>query len=171
MAHMNKRRLRTTSWALAVVIVGAAVLTLSPLPIYTRAVPAIARVLDVLHSGGAPGRLDLHVLEAGANVLLFVPLGFLVALLLPRRRWWLVLLGAALASTAVETVQSVLLPHRIGSPRDVLDNTLGAAVGIGLAAAWQTVQRRRRGRTNRPPGAPDDATPVRPADPNVPEET
>lgn len=130
------------SGALAAVILVAAVLTLSPLPVQDLAFAVIDRVLDVLHSWGAPARLDRHVLEFGANIVMFVPLGFLVALLVPQRRWWLALVGAVLASLAVETVQSAALPHRIGSLRDVLGNTLGAVIGIGLAAAWRSAARR-----------------------------
>jgi glycopeptide antibiotics resistance protein len=140
---METRRRAVIGGALAAAILVAAVLTLSPLPVQDLAFTTIDRVLDVLHAWGAPARLDRHVLEFAANIAMFVPLGFLVALLVPQRRWWLALVGAVLTSLAVETVQSAALPHRIGSLRDVLGNTLGAAIGIGLVAARQAAVRRR----------------------------
>jgi VanZ family protein len=139
---MKTRRRVVVSGALTAAILVVAVLTLSPLPVQDLAFAAIDRGLDVLHSWGAPARLNRHALELAANIVMFVPLGFLVALLVPQRRWWLALVGTVLASLAVETVQSAVLPHRIGSLRDVLGNTLGAAIGIGLAAAWRAVSRR-----------------------------
>lgn len=78
-------------------------------------------------------------IEFAANILLFVPLGFLLTGLF-RRPWW----GFALAlglSVAAELVQ-VLLPARLPSPRDVLANALGAA--IGAAFAWLLFIRRSR---------------------------
>ncbi|CAN5166098.1 hypothetical protein BH11ACT1_BH11ACT1_25870 [soil metagenome] len=143
---MEPRRRTAIGWALAAGTALAAVLTLSPLPLQDLASTAIDRMLDVLHGWGAPPRLDRHVLEFGANIVMFVPLGLLAALLLPRRRWWVALVGAIVASLAVETVQSTALPHRFGSLRDVLGNTLGAAIGIGLVAARRAAVRR----TDRP---------------------
>ncbi|HEX5331218.1 MAG TPA: VanZ family protein [Cellulomonas sp.] len=139
---MERHRRALIGWALVAVIVLAAVLTLSPLPLQDLASTAIDRVLDVLHSWGVPPRVDRHVLELGANIVMFVPLGLLAALLLPRRRWWVALVGALLASVAVEAVQSAALPHRFGSLRDVLGNTLGAAIGIGLVAARRAAEDR-----------------------------
>lgn len=63
-----------------------------------------------------------------ANVVLFVP--FFAALAVLRRTWWWVLLGAAL-STTVELYQGTL-GSRTQDPWDIVTNTLGAAVGVGL---------------------------------------
>ncbi|MGV8978451.1 MAG: VanZ family protein [Cellulomonas sp.] len=140
---MQTRRRSLIRGALAAAILLAAVLTLSPLPVQDLAFTTIDRVLGVLHAWGAPARLDRHVLELAANIALFVPLTLLAALLVPKRTWWLVLVGAVLASLAVETVQARALPQRIGSLRDVLSNTLGAVIGIALAAVWRAAGRRR----------------------------
>jgi len=139
---MGRHRRIVIGGALAAVILLAAVITLSPLPLQDLASATIDRVLGVLHSWGAPARLNRHVLELGANVVMFVPLGILAALLLPPRRWWVALVGAFLASVSVETVQSAALPHRFGSLRDVLANTLGAAIGISLVAVHRARARR-----------------------------
>ncbi|MET1065220.1 MAG: VanZ family protein [Arthrobacter sp.] len=70
----------------------------------------------------------MHV-EGAANVVLFFPLGLMVALLLPIRRWWLAGVAGALISAAIETVQYLALSQRQASLGDILYNTLGAALG------------------------------------------
>jgi glycopeptide antibiotics resistance protein len=80
----------------------------------------------------------MHV-EGAANVLLFVPLGLMVALLLPVRRWWLAGVAGALISAAIETVQYLALSQRQASLGDVVNNTLGAVLG---AVAVRVVRRR-----------------------------
>lgn len=87
-----------------------------------------------------------EALEIGANILLFVPAGWLAANLLPQRKRWLVLLGAAVISMGVEMIQAVCLPERVPSPVDVLANTLGAVVGLIVAAITPTQWLRRTGR-------------------------
>jgi VanZ family protein len=86
-------------------------------------------LVNALRDAGAPAWLTSVVLwERVLNVLLFVPLGVLGALLRPRwplLRW--VVLGVAL-SGALETVQS-LLPDRDASPVDVLANAAGVVLG------------------------------------------
>lgn len=81
-------------------------------------------------------------IEFVANILLFVPLGFLLTALSPRP-WWGVVL-AVTVSVGVELVQ-VLLPARLPSPRDVLANALGAGVGAMLAGVF-IIRPARRGR-------------------------
>ena len=78
--------------------------------------------------------LTFDVVQVAANVVLFVPLGLLVALLLPRRRMWLVAPGALLVSVAIETVQALLLPVRWGGDvTDVIANTAGGLLGLAIA--------------------------------------
>lgn len=77
-------------------------------------------------------------IEFVANILMFVPLGFLLTLVVRRH-----LLGVALAlllSVAAELAQ-VVIPSRVPSVRDVVANVLGAALGALLA--WG-VERRSR---------------------------
>lgn len=82
------------------------------------------------------------LLEVGANVVLFIPAGWIAGTLLPRRKWWLGLCGGVLASATAELAQALLLPGRVPSLRDVLANSLGVALGILLAVALD----RRRAR-------------------------
>ena len=73
------------------------------------------------------------------NVLLFVPLAALAALV-TRWAWWWVTLAAALASGVIELAQGAWLT-REASVQDVVANTLGALIG---AAAVSLVRRVRR---------------------------
>ncbi|MFB7891620.1 VanZ family protein [Microbacterium sp. NPDC056044] len=75
-------------------------------------------------------------IEFGANILMFVPLGFLLTLLF-RHPWYGVALALAL-SAAAELAQ-VVIPSRQPTLRDILANTLGAALGAALA--WVIVLR------------------------------
>ena len=82
------------------------------------------------------------------NVLLFVPVGALLAALLGGR-WWAAVLVAGLCSAAIEAVQSRWL-ERIGSVDDLVANTLGTALG----ALALTLRRRRRSRRAGRPASP-----------------
>ncbi|MCR2785008.1 MULTISPECIES: VanZ family protein [unclassified Microbacterium] len=78
-------------------------------------------------------------IEFTANIVMFIPLGFLFTLLV--RRHWLGVVVALAASVAAELAQ-LLIPSREPSLRDVLANTVGA--GLGAVLAWMLVLRRRR---------------------------
>jgi hypothetical protein len=67
------------------------------------------------------------------NVTLFVPLGASLAALWCRQRWLVLLAVAALTSVGVELFQWMFPTGRIANSADVIANTLGAALGIGLA--------------------------------------
>lgn len=92
--------------------------------------------------------------DVTANLLGYVPLGFLLALALRSTgggaRAWLGALGAALLSLALEAVQS-WLPLRVPSRLDWVLNTAGATLGVLLAVLllrwggwerWRMVRRR-----------------------------
>jgi hypothetical protein len=81
---------------------------------------ALARAVPLLSS---------DVVEFGANVLPFVPLGILLALAMPRHRP-LVVPVALVVTGAIEAGQALFLDERTASLRDVLANTVGAAAGL-----------------------------------------
>jgi len=82
--------------------------------------------------------LTYDVIETTANVLLFVPLGVLMALALPLQRGLVVPL--ALATTLViESGQALFLAERTPSLRDIVANVLGAALGLAMV---QLIERR-----------------------------
>jgi glycopeptide antibiotics resistance protein len=79
--------------------------------------------------------------EFSANILLFLPLGLLAMALLPRLSWVRVALGAGVLSILIELAQTLLRPDRTGSVRDVLANTLGAALGAALVVGWRQLRK------------------------------
>ena len=83
-----------------------------------------------------------NLVEASANVVLFVPLGVLV--LLWFRSWSLLAaVGVALVTTiAIELLQQVLRPERFASLSDVVANTLGGLIGGLLVVGTRALSRR-----------------------------
>ena len=99
----------------------------------TGVVFAIAKWVSEL--AGIDPTTTSTVLEFLANIVLFVPLGLLVAVAWPRLRpWRVVLLGFAVSFT-IELVQT-LLPSRFPTISDVIANTVGAALGWAAAARF-----------------------------------
>lgn len=85
--------------------------------------------------------LTYGVIETTANVLLFVPLGMLLALALPLHRGLVV--PIALATTLViESGQALLLTQRTPSLRDIVANVIGAMVGLAVVHVVQWRSRR-----------------------------
>jgi len=119
---------------LAVYTVVVLVVTMSPIPVDRGYRHAIAEALAIAHRHGVPDWFGYNALEFSANIVMFFPLGFLIALALPRRVWWLVFLIAPAFSIAIEMTQGAMLPQRIEDVTDVISNTLGGWVG-GLASA------------------------------------
>jgi glycopeptide antibiotics resistance protein len=126
---------RTLAGLTLVAVAGVAGLTLlpgSPLPFRV-----IASALEPWFSSGR--------VAAVLNVALFVPVGAVIA-------WWwrrpVMLLLAVALSVSIETVQHVI-PGRSPSLRDVVTNSLGAAIGYALARAASRWRARRAGRVER----------------------
>ncbi|MGZ0711733.1 VanZ family protein (plasmid) [Coraliomargarita sp. W4R53] len=75
--------------------------------------------------------LSYSVIEFTANIVLFVPLGALGAMLLPRRP--VLVIAIALGVTVIiESVQALLLAQRTPSGLDIVANTFGAVVGLAI---------------------------------------
>lgn len=115
-------------------LAGLALLTLTPRRIEEAAPNILDLVLSTAHRLGWES-LDFTRLEIIANVLVFVPVGILAFLVIPRR-WWpvAIFLGPALSLT-IEIVQRVALPHRAATITDVIANSGGAAIGVFIALA------------------------------------
>lgn len=96
---------------------------------------ALQAWFERLHSRGLPTWLGFGTVEFLANVVMFLPLGFLTVLGWPRRPWWVQVTGWLLFSAAAELTQASLDAHRVGDWRDVIANGSGAALGV-LAARW-----------------------------------
>ncbi len=113
---------------------GLALLTLTPQRIENSMPNLLDLVLTTAHRLGWES-LDFTRLEIIANVLVFVPIGILAFILVPRRFWPLALaLGPAL-SVSIEVAQRLVLPHRAATLTDVVANSGGALIGVALAIA------------------------------------
>ncbi len=82
-------------------------------------------------------------IEFGANIVLFVPLGVLLALILRRSRY-LIIPIAFVATVVIESVQGVVLGLRTPSVLDIVANTAGACVGLLLVVGFEA-RRRHQG--------------------------
>jgi len=106
----------------------------------TGVVFEIARLVS--DATGVSLEASYAVFEFAANIALFVPFGLLLAASWPQLSpWAIVLLGFATSAT-IELVQ-ILLPSRYPTVSDVIANTLGAAIGVGLTRAWRSVRDER----------------------------
>ena len=148
--------------ALVGVLLLAVVLTLTPSPLLTGLFDfhdGLARVVGRLTLGQT--EVSLEEAEALANVLLFIPIGLLLRLALPRVLSSALLALATAGSLGIEVVQYLALPGRTPSLVDVLTNGGGAAIGLVLGVdAQRLVGRwtRRRARRARPRAEHVDAS-------------
>lgn len=119
----GKRAERAARWWLLAYGVILAAIAFWPVPVDSGS----RGLLDAI-SAAVPW-LSYDVIEISANVLLFVPLGALLALVLPRRRW-LVLPIALVVSVLIEVAQALFLAQRTSSVSDVIANFSGAVLGL-----------------------------------------
>lgn len=98
---------------------------------------------DRVATEASGGRLQWSETEVLANVVLFVPAGFLLAIVLNSAVVSAVL--CVIASACIEYVQLRYLPLRVPSGADVLHNGYGGAIGALLALPFTllVVHRRR----------------------------
>lgn len=87
--------------------------------------------------------LTFNDLEFVANIALFVPLGLFFVLLVGKRRWWLALALAMALTLGIELAQQ-FIPSRVADPRDILSNSLGAAIGIVVTLSVAAIRQRAR---------------------------
>ena len=128
--------MKPATWALVsyLMLVGAVGLWATAVDVPLKDV--VHEVLDWLHSNGFTMVRYGH-LEAVANLALFLPLGFLLALAIRPRSWWWVLLIGLLVSASIETAH-LAMTSRTPQLRDVLFNTAGAFFGAALCrAVWR----------------------------------
>jgi len=124
---------------LAVYTIALLLVTMWPTPVDRGYRSAIDEALAIAHRHGVPEWFGYNALEFSSNIVMFVPLGFLFALALPRRLWWLVFLVAPAFSTAIELAQGSWLPQRVEDMSDIVSNSLGGWLGGLIEAALRAV--------------------------------
>ncbi|QYF72664.1 VanZ family protein [Cryobacterium sp. PAMC25264] len=131
------RKSRVREWlsvlALLAYISVVLLATLSPTPLDQGYQGSIDKVLTVLHRNGVPEWFGYNKLEFSANIFMFIPLGFLITLLLPLKIWWLSIVFCPALSGAIELSQGAFLSARFASWGDVASNSIGALIGIIVA--------------------------------------
>jgi VanZ family protein len=145
-SELPLRRLRVVSVVLLVTFcVVVAIITISPGPPDPDGQHALEAFLRNAYPRGLPRWITFGKIESAANVLMFAPIGFFGALALARARW-LIVPAAVFASAFIEVFQAIRLPERVGTPRDVIANGLGALLGYLLALVVVTFVRHRMNR-------------------------
>jgi len=110
-------------------------------------------VYDIRQYGLSSMALELNLIPFSAgpidvvgyllNVVLFVPLGFLLPLLWPKQdRFWKILLAGVAFSLLIELSQLINL--RSTDIDDLLLNTLGADIGFALYRAYAAITKRSK---------------------------
>ncbi|MET0864731.1 MAG: VanZ family protein [Nakamurella sp.] len=132
-SELSLRRLRVVSAVLLVTFcLVVAIITFSPGPPDPEGQHALKDFLLRAYTHGLPTFITFDRIESAANVLMFLPIGFFGALALGRARW-LIVPAAVCASAGIEIVQALRMPERVGTPKDVIANGLGALLGYLLA--------------------------------------
>ena len=86
---------------------------------------------DLLDSG-VRSYIRMAVINLGGNVIMFIPLGFLLPRVFEKvNRFWKILLATALVITAVEIIQLFTLVGTCDID-DLILNLIGSAIGYGI---------------------------------------
>lgn len=140
---VTQRHRRLAAWLL--VAGGCAVLlvTLWPTPIDAGLSEPLRAWLADAHAAGAPEVLRYGVIEFAANIAMFIPVGFVLAVLLPAGRRWLSPVICFALSLGIELGQALFRSGRLGDVTDLVGNTLGGLVGAGLLGLILWIARAR----------------------------
>jgi hypothetical protein len=146
-AVIRQHPLLTTATALDLAVVGW--VTLGPQPTGLVRAAGVWRLLGFVREHPSLSWITYGLIEFGANVAMFLPVGVLLLLLMGRRGWWAAILGGFALSVAIEATQ-LFLPGRVSDIRDLVANSLGTALGVLLALVITLPAALRRRRASRP---------------------
>ena len=143
---ITQRQRRIAAWALLLGGLAVFVVTFWPTPIDAGFADTLRGWLTELQTAGGPEILRYGAVEFAANIAMFVPVGFVLAVLLPPGRRWLSPLICFLLSLGIEFGQALLASGRLGDVTDLIGNTLGGLIGTVLLTLLLAVSRRRAAR-------------------------
>lgn len=102
------------------------------------------RVGRLLVDAGVPWWHAYDVAEFTLNIALFVPGSLAAAVAWRRVRWWEWVVVGLLVSLAIELTQYAVLVSRTAQVKDLVSNTIGAAIGAGLPVLWRRGHHEKR---------------------------
>ena len=108
--------------------------TLGPQPVDDRYGSWLWRLLRFFSAHDLTNWLTYSRVEFLANVAMFLPIGVFFLLLFGRNLWFVGILAGAALTLLIEGAQ-YFLPGRVPDVRDLIANTLGAAIGVFVALA------------------------------------
>jgi glycopeptide antibiotics resistance protein len=106
-----------------------------PTPVDEPVQGPLSSALKFLHRHGIPAWFNYQLVEASANIVIFVPLGFVSSLAFPEKPWWRIGAFGLLISACMELGQLLFLHNRFSTPQDLVTNAAGGVLGVLLAAA------------------------------------
>ena len=113
---------------------------------------AVAKaLLGALHAAGVPQSFGEVEWEFAANIIMFIPLGFFLALALPPTRTWVGIVALPLMSGVIEASQLLFLPSRYPTVSDLVATSHGGWLGLLMGfGVMQVISRSasRRGRVS-----------------------
>jgi hypothetical protein len=133
----DRFRIRIGLGLLALYGLAVLVVVLFPTPVDRPFRGELEEVIRTLHAHGLPAFIGYWQIEFSANVLMFAPIGFALALLVPRVRWWYAALAGIALSAIIEAAQWLILPARTGSVGDIVSNGTGALLGAATALLFR----------------------------------
>ncbi|MBG6057010.1 glycopeptide antibiotics resistance protein [Cryobacterium sp. MP_M3] len=143
MSNLEPPKSRAREWLTSLALVASLTIvllaTMWPTPLDQGYSASIEKLLAVLQRHGLPGWFGYNKLEFSANVMMFVPLGFLLTMLLPVRVWWLALVVCPALSVSIELTQASFLSARFATLSDVVANSIGAIVGAFFAVVLRAI--------------------------------
>ncbi|WP_210506498.1 VanZ family protein [Naasia sp. SYSU D00057] len=142
-SRADRLRIAVAAGLLGVYLAAVLVITLTPAPVDRPFRGSLARLIQELHERGVPAWIGYGEIEFTGNVLLFVPAGFLAALVLARRDWWIVAVAAPVFSALIEFAQALFLTERFPTVSDIVANSVGGAFGAALALLARLLVHRR----------------------------
>lgn len=118
---------------LLVMLMPLALIAFWPSPVDAPVRGQLSDILQFLQRHGIAAWFTYQIVEATANVVLFLPVGFMASLAYPEKRWWQIMALGLVMSSSIELGQLLFLHNRFASPSDLVTNTGGAVIGCLLA--------------------------------------
>ncbi|WP_436066134.1 VanZ family protein [Arthrobacter sp. LjRoot14] len=128
---------------LAAMLVPLALVAFWPSPVDKPVQGELAGFVFLIHVLGIPRWVNYSLIDATANVVLFVPVGLVASQAFPNRGIWQLGAFGLMVSGCMELGQQLFLHDRFASPLDLVTNTAGCVIGA-LAARVGVRELKRR---------------------------